>query len=127
MCGIFGVFLAGTAELETRQDLVRRGLDTIRHRGPDGHGIWTSPDGRVGFGHARLSVIDLATGDQPMHSADGRYTIIYNGEVYNYLELRKELGGEGFRTTSDTEVILRAFIQWGPDCVSRLRGMFAFA
>ena len=127
MCGIFGVFArARRPEEETRRELTR-GLDRIRHRGPDGSGIWVAPDGQVGFGHARLSVIDLTTGDQPMSCENGRYTIIYNGEVYNYLELRQELGAQDFRTTSDTEVILRAFIRWGADCVTHLRGMFAFA
>lgn len=90
-------------------------------------GKWVSSDGRVGFGHVRLSIIDLETGAQPMHSEDGRYTIIYNGEIYNYIELRAELGEGTFRTHSDTEVVLRAFQSWGTDCVTRLRGMFAVA
>ncbi|HEX2544592.1 MAG TPA: asparagine synthase (glutamine-hydrolyzing) [Ramlibacter sp.] len=127
MCGIFGVFARSPAAPAALEQSVRKGLDRIRHRGPDGSGIWIAPTRDVGFGHARLSVIDLATGDQPMSCENGRYTIIYNGEVYNYLELRQELGAENFRTTSDTEVILRAFIRWGADCVTRLRGMFAFA
>ncbi len=127
MCGIFGFVSnaarsrgASSAELDT-------GLARIRHRGPDGTGTWVSPDGRVGLGHVRLSIIDLETGAQPMHSDDGRYTIIYNGEVYNYPELRSELGGQDFHTHSDTEVVLRAFQRWGPACVGRLRGMFALA
>jgi asparagine synthase (glutamine-hydrolysing) len=127
MCGIFGLLAQGARAREQVREDVQKGLDSIRHRGPDGQGIWVTADGVVGLGHTRLSVIDLATGDQPMHSADGRYTIIYNGEVYNYIELRQELGGDGFRTTSDTEVILRAFMRWGPGCVNKLRGMFAFA
>ncbi|MBA3771242.1 MAG: asparagine synthase (glutamine-hydrolyzing) [Ramlibacter sp.] len=127
MCGIFGIMGKGARDGGLPPASVERGLDRIRHRGPDGQGVWVSKDGTVGFGHARLSVIDLATGDQPMHSADGRYTIIYNGEVYNYIELRQELGADTFRTTSDTEVILRAFMKWGPASVARLRGMFAFA
>lgn len=127
MCGIFGVLGAGPRAQGEVDREVRTGLDRIRHRGPDGHGVWVSPKGEAGFGHARLAVIDLATGDQPMRSADGRYTIIFNGEVYNYLELRQELGGQDFRTSSDTEVILRAFMKWGPESVTRLRGMFAFA
>lgn len=127
MCGIFGLLAQGARAREQVGEDVQRGLDSIRHRGPDGQGIWVSADGMLGLGHTRLSVIDLATGDQPMHSADGRYTIVYNGEVYNYIELRQDLGREGFRTTSDTEVILRAFMQWGPACVNKLRGMFAFA
>jgi asparagine synthase (glutamine-hydrolysing) len=86
-----------------------------------------SSDGRVGFGHVRLSIIDIETGAQPMQSGDGRYTIIYNGEIYNYIELRDELGRESFSTRADTEVVLRAFQRWGVDAVSRLRGMFAIA
>ncbi|WBY00723.1 asparagine synthase (glutamine-hydrolyzing) [Ramlibacter tataouinensis] len=127
MCGIFGALGAGNRSVQSVTKDVHCGLDAIRHRGPDGRSIWVSDDGLVGLGHARLAVIDLATGDQPMHSACGRWSIVYNGEVYNYLELRQELGGEGFRTTSDTEVILRAYMRWGPGCVTRLRGMFAFA
>lgn len=127
MCGIFGVLASAPRDGEGLRREVTRGLDRIRHRGPDGSAVWTAPGGEVGFGHVRLSVIDLATGDQPMSTPDGRYTIIYNGEVYNYLELRDELGRDSFRTTSDTEVILRAFVRWGPDCVTHLRGMFAFA
>ncbi len=84
-------------------------------------------DGRVGFGHVRLSIIDLEAGAQPMHSDDGRYTIVYNGEIYNYIELRDELGEGLFSTHSDTEVVLRAFQRWGVQCVERLRGMFAIA
>ena len=127
MCGIFGILASDRRPDGQMRADIALGLERIRHRGPDGQGIWVGADGVVGFGHTRLSVIDLATGDQPMHSADGRYTIVYNGEVYNYIELRQELGGQGFHTTSDTEVILRAFTQWGPACVNRLRGMFAFA
>jgi asparagine synthase (glutamine-hydrolysing) len=100
--------------------------DLIRHRGPDGHQTWRHESGRVGLTHRRLTIIDLATGDQPMADAAGNW-ISYNGEIYNYLELRDELGPEPFRTTSDTEVILRAYERWGPACLERLRGMFAFA
>lgn len=127
MCGIFGVLAKLPCSTDGLRSDVRRGLERIRHRGPDGEGIWVASEAEAAFGHARLSVIDLATGDQPMSSPDGRFTIVYNGEVYNYIELREELGREHFRTTSDTEVILQAFMRWGPDCVSRLRGMFAFA
>ena len=103
------------------------GLDRIRHRGPDGDGKWISQSGKIGLGHVRLSIIDLETGAQPMHSDDGRYTIIFNGEIYNFLELRQELGSGMFRTHSDTEVVLRAYQRWGVNCLSRLRGMFAIA
>lgn len=126
MCGIFGLldFTASNASRSERR--VNEGLQRIRHRGPDGVGCWVSEDGRIALGHARLSVIDLETGTQPMHSDDGRYTIVYNGEVYNYIELREELSEEQFRTRSDTEVILKAYQRWGAECLSRLRGMFAF-
>src|SRR5690606_36700160 len=80
----------------------------------------------VGLVHLRLSIIDLTTGDQPMTSPAGN-VITYNGEIYNYIELRRELGEDTFRTSSDTEVILRAYEKWGDKCVERLRGMFAFA
>ena len=95
------------------------------HRGPDGEGLWISPSSKVGLAHVRLSIIDLVTGAQPMASESGA-VITYNGEIYNYLELRNEIGGE-FQTTSDTEVILRAYEKWGTECVDHLRGMFAFA
>lgn len=111
---------ASSAELDA-------GLARIRHRGPDGLGKWISRNGQTGFGHVRLSIIDLETGAQPMHSDDDRFAIVYNGEIYNYLELREELGAAAFRTHSDTEVVLRAYQRWGAGCLSRLRGMFAFA
>lgn len=127
MCGLFGLLTKdGRAAAQTSSELTT-GLERIRHRGPDGIGKWVSADGRVGFGHVRLSIIDLETGAQPMHSDDGRFTIIYNGEIYNYIELRAELGENQFRTHSDTEVILRAFQRWGAACVNKLRGMFAIA
>ncbi len=98
----------------------------LAHRGPDGEAVWLHPTKRVGFAHRRLEIIDLSTGDQPM-TDERRNWITYNGEIYNYLELRNEIGEEEFRTTSDTEVVLRAYGKWGPACVDRLRGMFAFA
>jgi asparagine synthase (glutamine-hydrolysing) len=98
----------------------------LRHRGPDGDGTWMDANHSLGLAHVRLSIIDLTTGAQPMHSPSGN-VITYNGEIYNFIELRKELGEETFRTTSDTEVILRAYEEWGERCVDRLRGMFAFA
>lgn len=125
MCGIFG-FVSGRGVGGQGPELLTRGLDAIRHRGPDGEGTWLSPEGNVGLAHARLSIIDLETGAQPMRSATGN-VITYNGEIYNYLELREELGAENFSTHSDTEVILRAYERWGADCVQKLRGMFAFA
>src|SRR5919204_1292799 len=103
-----------------------RALDAIAHRGPDAAGEWR--EGDVFLGHRRLSIIDLATGDQPMQSADGRYIIVFNGEIYNFLELRDLLSREGviFRTRSDTEVILEGYCRWGARVVERLHGMFAF-
>ncbi|MBN8450698.1 MAG: asparagine synthase (glutamine-hydrolyzing) [Candidatus Accumulibacter sp.] len=127
MCGIFGFCTIGPRHREFLLSELDIGLERIRHRGPDGSGKWIAQNGRAGFGHVRLSIIDLAAGAQPMHSDDGRYTIIYNGEIYNYIELRDELGEGLFRTQSDTEVVLRAFQRWGVQCVERLRGMFAIA
>jgi asparagine synthase (glutamine-hydrolysing) len=124
MCGIAGFYSAAPVA-EPARALER--MNTLQsHRGPDGRGTWVHPDGRAGFGHVRLSVIDLATGGQPMTSPAGN-VITYNGEIYNYRELRAELGEREFRTASDTEVILRAYERWGEGCVDRLRGMFAFA
>ncbi len=100
--------------------------ELLRHRGPDGEGIWRHPDGHVGFAHRRLSIIDLSTGNQPMTDDCGNW-LVFNGEIYNYRELRRELGIENFRTTSDTEVILQAYRRWGEECVRHFRGMFAFA
>jgi asparagine synthase (glutamine-hydrolysing) len=97
------------------------------HRGPDGEGVWTAPSRGAGLGHRRLSIIDLEGGQQPMLDPETGSAISYNGEVYDYLELRDELGAATMRTRSDTEVVLRAYGRWGPDCLRRLRGMFAFA
>ena len=126
MCGIGAVM---SIELERVPHLgpALEGLDELlAHRGPDGYGSWRHERSHVGFAHRRLSIIGLERGDQPMRDAHGNW-ITYNGEIYNYLELRKELGEASFVTDSDTEVILRAYARWGPDCLNRLRGMFAFA
>jgi asparagine synthase (glutamine-hydrolysing) len=106
--------------------------DTIAHRGPDGAGTWVSEDRRVGLGHRRLAIVDLsAAAAQPMAAADGAVQVTYNGEIYNHANIRRELeatGRHSFRTDhSDTEVLLRAYLEWGVDCLSRFRGMFAFA
>lgn len=126
MCGIAGIYhLRGERYPGLGRALgVMNGLQ--RHRGPDGEGVWEHRAGAVGFGHRRLSIIDLASGQQPMRDAEGNW-VTYNGEIYNYLELRDELGPDSFATRSDTEVILRAYRKWGQDCVSHFRGMFAFA
>jgi len=127
MCGIFGVVYNQTQASTLASHELDIGLERIRHRGPDGLGKWIEATGKAAFGHARLAIIDIHDGAQPMVSGDGRYTLIFNGEVYNYLELREELGALAFRTHSDTEVLLRAYERWGADCVNHLRGMFAFA
>jgi asparagine synthase (glutamine-hydrolysing) len=127
MCGIVGVAsLSGGIDLE----LVTRMRDTLTHRGPDDEGAWRSPDGRVGFGHRRLAIIDLsAAGRQPMTDRTGRLQIVFNGEIYNYQELRGDLENRGhrFRTATDTEVILEAYREWGLDSLKQLNGMFALA
>ena len=126
MCGIAGVLrlVSQPVPLLKQRLTVMNGLQ--KHRGPDGQGIWIHERSHVGFAHCRLSIIDLDTGNQPMTDASGNW-ITYNGEIYNYRELREELGREKFRTQSDTEVILQAYRRWGADCLQHLRGMFAFA
>jgi asparagine synthase (glutamine-hydrolysing) len=123
MCGIFG-FVG--RDLPPVDDLARV-ANLLSHRGPDGGACWHEPG--VFLAHRRLSIIDLSTGAQPMFSADGRYVITFNGEIYNYVELREELraGGVEFRTASDTEVILAGYARWGVEVTSKLEGMFAFA
>jgi len=126
MCGIAGIF--GLEGLDAPAIVVGRMNDALAHRGPDAAGVWLG--GSAALGHRRLSIIDLsAAGNQPFHSSDGRYTTVYNGEIYNYRELRKELeqGGSVFRTASDTEVLIEAYARWGAECLGRLHGMFALA
>ncbi|CAM8670281.1 AsnB Asparagine synthase (glutamine-hydrolyzing) [Comamonadaceae bacterium] len=127
MCGIFGFLAAVQGERGHVERTLLDGMERIRHRGPDGSGTWIAPDNQVGLGHVRLAIIDVESGAQPMHSDNGRYSIVFNGEVYNYIELRSELGAQSFHTQSDTEVVLRAFQEWGEGCLGRLRGMFAIA
>ena len=127
MCGIVGVIAAkNQLPLAVLNDM----RDRLSHRGPDGADSWIGEAGRgvIGLAHRRLSIIDLsAAAGQPMFSADGRLVIVYNGEIYNFVELRRELESHGvvFRTRSDTEVLLAAYAQWGDLCLSRLNGMFA--
>ena len=126
MCGICG-------KIEFHQNasvsgtFIRAMLDTIRHRGPDDQGVYLSP--QVGFGHARLSIIDLNSGHQPLSNEDGTIWIVFNGEIYNYRELRAFLLSKGhvFKTQTDTEVIVHLYEELGPQCLEKLRGMFAFA
>lgn len=127
MCGIIGI-ASDRAVLE-RQWLIA-GRDAMRHRGPDGCGEWWSADGCVGLGHRRLAVIDLSpAGQQPMTDASGRLHIVFNGEIYNFEDLRAQLleRGHVFHSCTDTEVVLAAYNEWGSGCIERLNGMFAFA
>ena len=126
MCGIAGIYHLQTAK-PVDEARVRAMADALAHRGPDGDGVWTAPG--VGLGHRRLSIIDLAGGAQPMASADEQAVLIFNGEIYNFRELRFELEALGhiFHSQSDTEVILEAWLRWGPECLAKLNGMFAFA
>ncbi|MGH7030497.1 MAG: asparagine synthetase B family protein, partial [Stellaceae bacterium] len=129
MCGIAGFVTFGTpaprAEIKAR---LWRMIATLRHRGPDDEGVWT--DGEAGLAHSRLSIIDVSpAGHQPMAGADGSVWITYNGEIYNFAEIRGELEARGypFHSRSDTEVIVNGWHAWGPRVFSRLRGMFALA
>jgi asparagine synthase (glutamine-hydrolysing) len=126
MCGITGIFNLNGEPVSPV--VLRRMTDAIAHRGPDGEGFYT--DSFLGLGHRRLSIIDLSPlGHQPMATADGHFVLTYNGEIYNFQELRLELQalGHGFRSKTDSEVILRAYAEWGPGCVNKFNGMFAFA
>lgn len=124
MCGIAG--LLGVNFSDRSLHML---LEHMQHRGPDGQGTWIDSNAGIRLGHVRLSIIDLNTGGQPMHSADGRYVIVYNGELYNYLELKSDLEKDGFQfvTTSDTEVMLAGLSCYGPTFLDRTIGMFALA
>jgi len=126
MCGIVGICELRDGRSPVVQE-IQRMMAQIRHRGPDETGIYL--DDTAGLGHLRLSIIDLASGGQPIHNEDETLWIVYNGEAFNYVELRHELQQQGHRfyTTSDTEVILHLYEQEGPQCVERLNGQFAFA
>jgi asparagine synthase (glutamine-hydrolysing) len=127
MCGIVGI---AASSRPVSVDVVTGMRDTLLHRGPDDAGLWRETDGTVVFGHRRLSIIDLSSGGhQPMADASGDCHVVFNGEIYNYRELREELCrlGHRFRSSSDTEVILEAYRAWGADCLRRFNGMFAFA
>jgi asparagine synthase (glutamine-hydrolysing) len=126
MCGICGK-LNFDREKPVSSGLLKRMADTISHRGPDDEGYYRS--GPVGLGFRRLSIIDLATGHQPLSNEDGTVWIVFNGEIYNFEELRDDLLARGhmFRTRTDTEVIVHLYEEFGPACVERLRGMFGFA
>jgi asparagine synthase (glutamine-hydrolysing) len=131
MCGIFGWLLP--PDRQPGRDVLESLTNRLAHRGPDGSGFWTGETENgsyeIAFGHRRLSIIDIEGGAQPMASDDGKIVLVFNGEVYNYVELRDELRAMGhvFRTASDTEVLIEAYRAWGLDALPRLRGMFAFA
>ncbi len=122
MCGIVGF----VDKSKNKEKIIKSMIERIKHRGPDENGFYINND--TALGHVRLSIIDLATGSQPMFSADNNYSIIYNGEMYNYQELKKELITKGykFNNNSDTEVLLNSYIEYGEKCLSKFRGMFAF-
>ena len=126
MCGIVGIHSIGS-NTEIDPSSLQQMMGVIRHRGPDEAGIYV--DDRVGLGQMRLSIIDLASGSQPIHNEDQTLWIVYNGEVFNYVELREALQQKGHRfyTTSDTEVIVHAYEEYGVECLNLLNGQFAFA
>ena len=129
MCGIIGALTFKGGNFPVTEPYIVKMRDTMIHRGPDGGGVWISPDKRIGLGHRRLSIIDLShVADQPMSNEDGSIWLVFNGEIYNHAEIRAELvniGGHRWKTDhSDTEVIIHAFEQWGIDCLHKFRGMF---
>lgn len=128
MCGIGGIYLKAAGELSLGPYLQRM-LDIQRHRGPDSDGLWLTEDQHLGLCHNRLAILDLTeSGNQPLHSADNRFVIVFNGEIYNHKELRSDLEfmGAVFRSHTDTEVLVEAYRFWGEDMLQKLRGMFAF-
>ncbi len=127
MCGLTGIFYGGAGGGTVDPALLKRMTDAIAHRGPDGEGFHIEPG--VGLGHRRLAIIDIGGGAQPMSTSDGRVVVVFNGEIYNFRDLTADLTALGFvfRTQSDTEVILNAWLAWGPDCLKRFNGMFAIA
>src|SRR5437879_4567156 len=129
MCGICGVLAFGPSATPVDEPTLRAMADSIQHRGPDDDGYFVSPDHTVGLGFRRLSIVDLATGDQPMCNEDGSIWLVFNGEIYNHADHRPGLEARGhrFKSRSDSEVILHLYEEYGPDCVHRMRGMFAFA
>ena len=127
MCGIVGIAAVAS---QTQRGWLAIGRDAMTHRGPDDAGEWWSTDGRVGLAQRRLAVVDLSpAGHQPMHDVSGALSIVFNGEIYNFVDLRAVLiaKGHGFRSHSDTEVILAAYREWGTECLARFNGMFVFA
>lgn len=126
MCGISAIFEINSQNLSRIDNFLCVMNELQKHRGPDGDGIWIHHNGHLGLSHVRLSIIDLHTGRQPMLS-ESQTAITYNGEIYNYKQIRRQIGEKNFKTQSDTEVLLLAYEKWGADFLSKLRGMFAFA
>jgi asparagine synthase (glutamine-hydrolysing) len=126
MCGVCG-FMYFDFQRKAEYSTIKKMTDTLSHRGPDGEGYFVKNN--VAMGHRRLTIIDLFTGDQPMYSRDKSVAIVFNGEIYNYIELRKELENLGYKffSNSDTEVIIYAYLQWGYDCQNKFNGIWAFA
>ncbi len=130
MCGILGVFNYAGSKSLVSPEIIERMTDEIHHRGPDDGGVYISPDQRLGFGFRRLSIVDLSSaGHQPMSNADGSIWIVFNGEIYNHLDIRKDLEAKGYRyhSKTDTETILYAYQEYGIDFISKLYGMFGIA
>ncbi|HKJ00805.1 MAG TPA: asparagine synthase (glutamine-hydrolyzing), partial [Longimicrobiales bacterium] len=129
MCGIAGVVRLDPRVPPASREEALLMAGRLRHRGPDGQAAWTSPCGSCALGHARLKVIDLETGDQPMGNEDGSVQVVFNGEIYNFQALRAELEARGhrFRTRSDTEVLVHGWEEWGEHLPEHVDGMFAFA
>ena len=130
MCGINGIFAYHSASNHPHESELLATREAMRARGPDGAGVWWNADRHCGLGHRRLSILDLSDRAlQPMISKDGRFVVVFNGEIYNYPQLRSQLESEGasFRTTSDTEILLQLYSRYGRDMVHGLRGMYAFA
>ncbi|PJF33510.1 MAG: asparagine synthetase B, partial [Phototrophicales bacterium] len=119
MCGICG-YLSYKVNIQERKHILNRMCELVTHRGPDDHGIYVA--GNVGLGHRRLSIIDLSSGHQPMQNDDGSLCIVFNGEIYNFPEVKHQLQSKGFsfRTRSDTEVILKGYEYWGFEVLERL-------
>ena len=128
MCGISGI-ISFNSNKEVKPSHLKKMADNLIHRGPDDSGIYLNTSRTVGFGFRRLSIVDLDGGAQPMSDQDGQVSIVFNGEIYNHIEIRKILRSKGyqFRSSSDTEAIIKGYLEWGNDVVKYLRGMFAFA
>src|SRR5437868_4961597 len=126
MCGICGFYTRGN-KMDSSQ--LVSATESLSHRGPDGLGMWVDGSRVAGLGHTRLAILDLESGHQPMRSDDDRFIIVFNGEIYNFAELKRdlELSGYSFKTRSDTEVLLNAYRKWGRESLRKLDGMFAFA